>query len=218
MKLGTLAISAVCLALGVVSEAQAMQTTYFWGDPTDRTDSLFYDCDDAATATTFPELCGASGAALLSLTFTHDQPIPDWDTNGCGDETPELCDSIVFDTAPRVVISDFAIFSADEIAAFEGEDFLGTCPGFCERSPPYISVFATDATTGTQIDGLGFGDDVGWLVTINFADGRQYDWVGFWSRGQTVPEPGSASMLAFGLASLLLARRRNLRTPAAFER
>jgi hypothetical protein len=216
MKLGILAISAVCLALGVAPEAQALRTTYFWGgDPTGRADSLFFDCDDAPTAAHFPELCGASGAALLSVTFTHDDPIPNWDTNGCSDETPELCVVINYDTILRVVISEFATFSADEIVAFRGVDFLGSCRGPCDATPPFIAVVGMDATTGSQISGHGFGDDRGgWIIRINFADGRQYDWGGFWSHGLTVPEPGSAATLAFGLVGLVLARRRKLRTPA----
>ena len=216
MKLRAMAFSVACLALGVVADAQAMRTTYLWGafpgEP-DRDDSLFGDCQEGSTADLFPELCTAAGAALLSVTFVHDQPIPNWDTNGCSEETPELCETITFDAILGVFISGYTALTADE-AQGRAIDFLGRCPGFCEQSPPFIAIAGTDAPTGTRIGGFGFGTDRGGQgITLGFADGREYDWRGSWVRGPTVavPEPGTAAMVALGLVAMILIHRRRRR-------
>ena len=118
MKLRAMAFSVACLALGVVADAQAMRTTYLWGafpDEPERFDSLFGDCQEGPTADLFPELCTSAGAALLSVTFVHDQPITNWDTNGCSEEMPELCVPFRYDSILGVVISGYTSFEGTEI-------------------------------------------------------------------------------------------------------
>jgi len=217
MKLRAMAFSVACLALGVVADAQAMRTTYLWGafpgEP-DRDDSLFGDCQEGSTAALFPELCTSAGAALLSVTFVHDQPITNWDTNGCSEEMPELCVPFRYDSILGVVISGYTSFEGTEILHFTGIDFLGACRGDCEQSPPFISIGGVDAPTGTRIGGFGFGTDRGGQgITLGFADGREYDWSGFWVRGPTVAvsEPRTAAIVALGLVAMILIHRRRRR-------
>lgn len=215
MKLRAMAFSVACLALGVVADAQAMRTTYLWGafpdEPGNRDDSLFGDCQEGPTADLFPELCTSAGAALLSVTFVHDQPITDWNTNGCSEEMPELCVPFRYDSILGVVISGYTSFEGTEILGFSGIDFLGACRGDCEQSPPFISIGGVDAPTGTRIGGFGFGGGgQDWVIAVSFADDREYDWRGSWVRGPTVAvsEPRTAAMVALGLVAMILIHRR----------
>ena len=216
MKLRAMAFLVTCLALGVVADAQAMRTTYLWGafpgEP-DRDDSLFGDCQEGSTADLFPELCTSAGAALLSVTFVHDQPIPNWDTNGCSEEMPELCVPIFYDSILGVVISGYTSFEGTEILGFSGVDFLGACPGFCSK-PAIHFLRGSRCSDRTRIGGSGFGGGgQDGLFTLSFADGRKYDWRGFWGRGPTVavPEPRTAAMVALGLVAMILIHRRRRR-------
>ena len=218
MKLRAMAFSVACLALGVVADAQAMRTTYLWGafpgEP-DRFDSLFGQCQEGPTADLFPELCTSAGAALLSVTFVHDQPITNWDTNGCSEEMPDLCVPFRYDSILGVVISGYTSFEGTEILFFSGIDFLGACPTGCEQPPPFISIGGLDTATGSAIRGFGFGGGGGqdWVITLSFADGREYDWRGSWVRGPTVAvsEPRTAAMVALGLVAMILIHRRRRR-------
>lgn len=218
MKLRAMAFSVACLALGVVADAQAitLRTTYLWGqfpgEPGNRDDSLFGDCQEGPTAGLFPELCTSAGAALLTVTFVHDQPITNWDTNGC-QQDPELCVPSRLESILEVVISGYITIDANENPGGHAVDFLGRCPD-CEQSPPFVSIGGVDAPTGTRISGFGFGGGgADWVITVRFEDGREYEWQGSWWRGPTVAvsEPGTAAMAVLGLVAMILIHRRRRR-------
>ena len=52
-----------------------------------------------------------------------------------------------------------------------------------------------------------------WVITLSFADGREYDWRGSWVRGPTVAvsEPRTAAMVALGLVAMILIHPRRRR-------
>jgi PEP-CTERM motif len=205
--------------LGAASRADAYTTTYYWGADefgSNRFDQIFYNCSfDEEFPSEFPELCGDETTALLSITFTHDQPIWNNDASGCdpANQPDTRCRTTILDEILGITLSGVADFDPSEILNFYAEDFLGRLPCTqCEGpGPPFIIFEAVDELTGLRI-ATGPLDDSDYFMQLDFPDGRfVMDSHNYWSR-HTVPEPGNLLLLGLGLAALgTVTSRRNHR-------
>ncbi len=206
------------VALYAVAEpASALTTTYYWGllEGGFREDGIYANCTDAEDPSfpaEFPELCGGTMPAQLSVTFEHDQPIWDNDASGCDPESQTDIRCRVtrfgFDELVGIMLSGVAVFEPNEVSGLVVADFLGTCPNDdCEFAPPFIVFRAVDVLTGLEITVTHV--EIDHFMDLLFADGRSFeDDALFWGRGRTVPEPTGLGLFSLGLAGLGLVMRR----------